>query len=100
MSHQIVPARVYVAIWAALTVLTFVTTWVAHIDLGAFNIVVAMTIAVFKMLLVIIFFMNVRAANNLTRLFVFAGFFWMMILFLFTLSDYHSRDWIPFGHMW
>ena len=100
MSHQIVPVRVYVLVWLALTILTFATWGIAVVDLGAWNIVVAITIAVIKMLLVIIFFMHVKQANNLTRLFVFAGFFWMMILFLLTLSDYHSRDWMPLGHMW
>jgi caa(3)-type oxidase subunit IV len=52
---------------------------VAQIDLGSFNIVVALGIAVFKMMLVIWFFMHVRTDNPLTKLFVFAGFFWMAI---------------------
>ena len=100
MTHEIVPVRVYVAIWAILVALTFTTAAVAFIDMGPFNIVVALTIAVIKMLLVIIWFMHVKQADNLTRLFVVAGFFWMGILIFVTLSDYHTRDWLPLPHMW
>ena len=99
-THEVVPIRVYVAIWAVLVVLTFTTAAVAFIDMGSFNIVVALTIAVVKMLLVIIWFMHVKQADNLTRLFVVAGFFWMMILIFVLLSDYKTRDWLPAGHMW
>ncbi|MGI8743169.1 MAG: cytochrome C oxidase subunit IV family protein [Bryobacteraceae bacterium] len=100
MTHQVVPVRIYVTIWLVLIVLTFTTWGVAYIDMGSFNIVVAITIAVIKMLLVIIWFMHVKQADNLTRLFVVAGFFWMAILIFVTLSDYHSRDWLPLPHMW
>ncbi len=99
-THEVVPIRTYVAIWAILVVLTFTTAAVAFIDMGPFNIVVALTIAVFKMLLVIIWFMHVKQADSLTRLFVVAGFFWMMILIFVLLSDYKTRDWLPAGHMW
>ena len=40
------------------------------------------------MMLVIWFFMHVRTDNPLTKLFVFAGFFWMAILLVLTLGDY------------
>jgi len=100
MTHEVIPVRVYVAIWAILVFFTFTTAAVAFIDMGPFNIVVALTIAVIKMLLVIIWFMHVKQADNLTRLFVVAGFFWMAILIFVTLSDYHTREWLPLPHMW
>ena len=78
--HPVTPVRTYVLIWAVLTILTFGTFYVSTINLGAFNIVVALGIAAFKMSLVIWFFMHVRTDNPLTKLFVFAGFFWMAIL--------------------
>jgi cytochrome c oxidase subunit 4 len=80
--------------------MTFVTYGVAQIDLGPFNIVIALAIAAFKMTLVIWFFMHVRTDSPLTKLFVFAGFFWMAILFVFTLGDYVSRAWMPGGKFW
>jgi cytochrome c oxidase subunit 4 len=100
MTHEIVPVRNYVAVWAALIVFTFTTAGVAFINLGPFNILVALTIAFIKMILVIVFFMHVKQANNLTRLFVVAGFVWMAIGALLTFSDYLSRGWLPPGHMW
>jgi cytochrome c oxidase subunit IV len=100
MTHEVVPVRNYVAVWAVLIILTFTTAWVAHIDLGPFNILVALTIAFIKMILVIVYFMHVKQADSLTRLFVVAGFVWMAIGALLTFSDYLSRGWLPPGHMW
>ena len=80
--------------------MTFVTYYVAQIELGGWNIVVALVIAFFKMMLVILFFMNVKAENPLTKLFAGAGFFWMVILLALTLSDYFSRTWMPGGKFW
>ena len=98
--HPVTPIRTYVLIWLTLTILTFVTFYVSTINLGPFNIVVALGIAAFKMTLVIWFFMHVRTDSPLTKLFVFAGFFWMAILLTFTLGDYFSRDWMPGGKFW
>ena len=98
--HPVTPVRTYVLIWLTLTILTFVTFYVSTINLGAFNIVVALGIAFTKMMLVIWFFMHVRTDNPLTKLFVFAGFFWMAILLVLTLGDYFSRAWMPLGKFW
>jgi cytochrome c oxidase subunit IV len=98
--HPVTPVRTYVLIWLTLTILTFVTFYVSTINLGAFNVIVALGIAVTKMMLVVWFFMHVRTDNPLTKLFVFAGFFWMAILLVFTLGDYFSRDWMPGGKFW
>jgi cytochrome c oxidase subunit 4 len=98
--HPVTPVRTYVLIWLTLTILTFVTFYVSTRNLGAFNIVVALGIAFTKMMLVIWFFMHVRTDNPLTKLFVFAGFFWMAILLVLTLGDYFSRAWMPLGKFW
>src|ERR1700691_5028871 len=98
--HPVTPVRTYVLIWLTLTIMTFVTFYVPTINLGAWNIVVAFGIAAFKISLVILFFMHVRTDNPLTKLFVFAGFFWMAILLVFTLGDYFSRSWMPLGKFW
>jgi cytochrome c oxidase subunit 4 len=98
--HPITPVRTYVLIWAILTILTFVTFYVSTKDLGPFNVVVALGIAAFKMSLVIWFFMHVKTDNPLTKLFVFAGFFWIAILLALTLGDYFSRAWMPLGKFW
>ena len=98
--HPVTPVRTFVLVWVALSILTVVTYYVSTRDLGPFNVVVALGIAGFKMMLVIWFFMNVRAENPLTKLFVFAGFFWILILLVMTLGDYFSRTWMPGGKFW
>ena len=98
--HPVTPVRTYVTIWAILTILTFTTYFVAQIDLGPFNTVVALMIAFIKTSLVILFFMHVKQERPLTKIFVFGGFFWLLILLALTLGDYISRSWLPPGRMW
>ncbi len=99
MNHQIVSVKVYAAVFIALLALTGTTVAVSKLDLGEYNFIAAMTIAVIKGTLVVAFFMNVRRASSMTRLFIAAGFFWMAILLVFILSDYLSRGWMP-GARW
>jgi cytochrome c oxidase subunit 4 len=75
-------------------VLTAATVWVATFDLGALNAIVALTIAVVKATLVVLYFMHVRYSSKLTWVFVGAGFFWLVILIAFTFSDYATRAWV------
>lgn len=100
MTHQVVPVKTFAAVFLALIALTATTVGVSRIDLGEYNFVVAMTIAVMKGSLVVWFFMDVRRGSSLTKLFVGAGFFWMAILFVFVLSDYLSRGWLPVPKWW
>ncbi len=100
MSQRIVPVPVYVTVFAALIVLTGLTTGIAFIDLGPLNTVVALAIAVTKMILVILFFMHVRYGSGLTRIVILAGFFWLAILIALTLSDELTRHWSPVPSGW
>lgn len=95
MKHQVVPVKVYAAVFGALLALTITTVAVSRLELGEYNFIAAMTIAVIKGSLVVMFFMDVRRATSRTKLFVGAGFFWMAILLVFLLSDYLSRGWLP-----
>ena len=94
MSEHIVPRRIYYIIFVALAVLTVVTWSVAKFDLGKMNAVVALTIAVIKASLVVLYFMHVRYSSRLTWVFVGAGFFWLAIMVALTLSDYMTRGWV------
>jgi cytochrome c oxidase subunit IV len=100
MTHTIVPVKTYVLVFLALITLTATTVAVSKIELGEYNFIVAMTIAVIKGSLVAWFFMHVSQSSSMTRLFVVAGFFWLSILIVFTLSDYVSRGWLPAGTWW
>lgn len=91
---HVAPIRLYLAIFAALLVGTALTVAVAFFDLGALNNVVMLGIACTKALLVVLFFMHVRWGTRLTWVVAGAGFFWLLILFGLTMSDYMSRGWI------
>jgi cytochrome c oxidase subunit 4 len=92
--HHVVPVKTYVLVWLALTIATISTYYIAeYVDIGRWNIVVALGIAGAKMSLVIYFFMHVRFNDALTKLFVGAGFIWLLILIVMTMSDYVSRGW-------
>ena len=55
-----VPAKVLAAVFAALLLLTVVTIRAATIELGEWNIVLALVIAVCKASLVLLYFMHLR----------------------------------------
>jgi cytochrome c oxidase subunit IV len=95
MSEHIVSRTVYFAIFGALMVFTALTVFAAFIDLdhlfkGA-NTVVALTIAVVKATLVVLYFMHVRYSSRLIWVIVVSGVFWLAIMFVFTASDYLTR---------
>ena len=100
MIGHIMPKKIYFGVFAALLVLTALTTFAARVDLDKLvglkefplNTVVALAIAVCKATLVALFFMHVRYSSHLTRVVVVAGLFWLAILITLTLSDYKTRN--------
>lgn len=96
MEH-IVPKRTYYLIFLVLMICTAITVAVAFVDLGPFNSVVALTIAVFKATLVVLFFMHVKYGTRLTWAVVVGSVFWLGILLALTLSDYLTRPWRTYG---
>ena len=95
MSAHVVPRKTYFLIFGGLMVLTGLTVWVATFDLGRWNAIMALSIAVVKATLVVLYFMHVRYSSKLTWVFVCAGVIWLIILFGFTLSDFLTRTWVP-----
>ena len=100
MTHKVVPVKNYVFIFLILIALTITTVLVSKVELGEYNFIVAMTIAVIKGTLVVLFFMHVKGSSAMTKLFVGAGFFWLAILLVFVSSDYVSRGWLPGPKWW
>lgn len=93
MAQHIVTPKTYLLVFAALMVLTATTVWVAFIDWGALNTIIALVIAVTKAILVILIFMHVRDSSQLTRIVISGGVFWLLLLIVLTLSDYLTRSW-------
>jgi cytochrome c oxidase subunit IV len=92
-----ISAKIYLGVFAALLGFTALTTGIAFVDLGRIgNIAVALTIAVIKAVLVMLYFMHLRYSSRLTILFAGAGIFWLGIMLVLTLSDYISRGWVSF----
>jgi cytochrome c oxidase subunit 4 len=94
MHDHIDSPKTYIAVFVSLLGLTLVTTLVATVDLGPLNIVVALLIAVVKMLLVALFFMHLRHSPILTKVVVGGGVLWLAILLGLSMADFASRGWL------
>ena len=91
--HHVVTPRTYGIVYASLLAATALTVGAAFIDLGELNPILALGIACFKAVIVILFFMHVYFSSRLMKLTVAAGFFTFIVLIMMTLSDYMSRSW-------
>ena len=93
MSGHVSPKSTYYTIFGGLMILTGITVAAAFVNLGSFNFPVAISIAITKATLVILFFMHVKYSSRLTKMVVGMSFFFLAILFGLTLTDYMSRGW-------
>jgi cytochrome c oxidase subunit 4 len=89
---HIVPVSTYLLVFGALMVLTGITVFVATIDFGELNTIVALGIAITKATLVVLFFMHVKYSPVLTKIVVVASFAWLTLMILGTLHDYYSPN--------
>ena len=94
--HEHIGIPGYVGVFLVLVFGTILTYYAATIDLdGIFpgaNTLVALLIAFVKMTCVVLFFMHVRWMPRLIWLTALAGFFWLAIMFAFTMQDYLTRS--------
>ena len=98
---EVVPQQIYYRVFAALLALTLLTWGVSHIDFGGYlDIIVALTIAVVKTALVVLYFMHVRYSNRLIWVYIGAGLFWLLLLVGVTMGDYLTRQWLPVSVGW
>lgn len=92
--HPVVPVRVYFAVWVALLVGLILTYAAAQVHLGGvLNNVVALTIAVAKATLVVLFFMGAYYGTRLVKVWAAIGFVWLLLM-AGILADYASRSWV------
>ena len=95
MHEKVVPRKTYILIWAILIALTFGTWGIATIDLGSWNMGMALLIAFIKATLVALFFMHMKFSPKRTQLVLIAGLFWLSILLMLTMADYATRMQLP-----
>jgi cytochrome c oxidase subunit IV len=91
VSEHVVSPKTYVVILLALLLGTYLTVSAALRDFGPWNIVIALAIATTKATLVVLFFMHAKYSPGRTKLVIFAGIFWLLMLLFMTLSDYVTR---------
>ena len=95
--HHIVSPKIYFTIFGILMICTVLTVAAAEVDLNRYftglNIIVALTIAVFKASLVVLFFMHGKYSPKRTQLVIIASVFWLAIMLFMTMSDYVTRPW-------
>jgi cytochrome c oxidase subunit 4 len=91
--QHIVSPITYLVIFGALLVGTAITIGASYLEMGPWNPVVALAIAVTKATLVVLFFMHIKYSSKLMKLTVGAGVFTFLILVGMSLSDYFSRAW-------
>lgn len=96
MSQHVVPRKVYFVIFTLLIVFTLITIKAAYIDLGPFNVAVALGIAGIKATLVILYFMHVRYGVRLIWIVVGGSVAWLGVMLVITMTDYLTRGWLPF----
>jgi cytochrome c oxidase subunit 4 len=91
MGHHVTPIRTYVLIFVGLLVLTGVTIYTALSPIGNLHMPVAMSIAILKAALVVLFFMHALTSGKLTWIVIMASLFMLGVLLLMTMSDYTTR---------
>ncbi len=91
MSGHVAPKSMYYTVFLALMVLTFVTWAITYVDLGEFNLILALAVAITKAMLVIYYFMHLKWSPKLIKVTIGSSVFFLLIMFTLTLSDYLSR---------
>ena len=96
--EKIVQPKVYVRTCIALLALLALTWTIAYVDLGPFNLIVALAVAMAKAIIIALFFMHIKGSSRLLHLAAIAGVIWLLIMISLTLSDYGTRGWVPLNH--
>ena len=96
--EKVVQPKVYVRTCIALLALLAFTWAIAYVDLGPFNLIVALAIAITKAIVIAVFFMHIKGSNPLLHLAAVAGVIWLIIMISLTLGDYVTRGWVPLNH--
>mgnify|MGYP006180817375 CR=1 FL=1 len=90
--HRAADVSLYRNIFFCLISLTLVTVSVAFVDLGEWNVLVALAIASTKALLVLLYFMGLRWADRLIRFGVVSAVVTVLILLVGVLNDDFHRE--------
>lgn len=91
-ANHIVPLKIYLGIGTALFVLTGITVAVSFVQLGGWNVVVALGLATIKASLVAMIFMHLRYDKKIYLVVVLTAILFLAIFITFTMFDTMARD--------
>jgi cytochrome c oxidase subunit 4 len=83
--------KVNLAVLVALLLLLVLTVASAMVNLGPFNAITNLGIAIVKALLVMTFFMRLNTDSPLFRIVAAMGFVWLAVLIALSLADILTR---------
>jgi cytochrome c oxidase subunit IV len=90
--YHIIPFKTYITVFTALLVLTVVTVAISFVDLGSYNLVIAMLVASIKASLVAMFFMHLYYDNKLNLIIFLISILFLAIFIIFIMFDTMTRD--------
>ena len=85
------PALLYVVAWLMLILLTGISVLTAFLGIGVYAPAIQYGIAATQAAIVFILFMRLKGPPSLKWIFAGAGFFWLIILYGLSMTDYASR---------
>lgn len=85
--HHIVPKKTLIRVFLALIALTILTVSVVLVDLGPFNVPIALGIAGIKAGLVVMIFMGLKYDSPMNVLVLTVGILFVVLFLTFTLFD-------------
>ena len=92
MAEPVIRRKTYALVYIALLALTLATTLLAFLNMGPFNSVVALVIAVIQAGLIAGVFMHALYESALVRVILVGSVLWFLILITLTMTDYLTRS--------
>ena len=86
----------YFMLYFVLAALTLVQIGVSFSDFGKLRLPINMGVACLQMILLTFFFMHLKGSDSLTKITAATALFFLGLLFLFTITDYLTRQWAAY----
>jgi caa(3)-type oxidase subunit IV len=84
----------FVGAYFALLIMLAGSVGVAFLHLGAITTIAVLLFATIQMILISLYFMEIRLSGQMNWLVAGGSLLWLGILFLLVMSDYATRTWM------
>ncbi len=92
MGHHVMPFVTNLKVFISLVVLTILTVYTAkYVDLGEFNLALAMVIASVKVTLVLLWFMHLKGDSTTYKVLILTSFGFLFLMFGISAADLFYR---------